>query len=82
MDGVNDSREIANELAELLRGNGSHVILIPVNPTAGDFKRPSKSRGYEFKRVLSEAGVNGTFRIEKGTEISAACGQLRTDIVG
>ena len=82
MDGVNDSREIANELAELLRGNGSHVNLIPINPTAGDFKRPSKSRVFEFKRILSEAGVNCTIRIEKGTEISAACGQLRTDIVG
>ena len=32
-------------------------------------------------RILSEAGVNCTIRIEKGTEISAACGQLRTDIV-
>ena len=82
MDGINDSREIANELAELLRGNGSHVNLIPINPTAGDFKRPSKSRVFEFKRILSEAGVNCTIRIEKGTEISAACGQLRTDIVG
>ena len=55
--------------------------LIPINPTAGDFKRPSKSRVFEFKRILNEAGVNCTIRIEKGTEISAACGQLRTDIV-
>ena len=81
MDGVNDSREIANELAELLRGNGSHVNLIPINPTAGNFKRPSKSRVFEFKRILSEAGVNCTIRIEKGSEISAACGQLRTDLI-
>ena len=81
MEGVNDSRDTAQELAELLRGNGSHVNLIPINPTAGDFKRPSKSRVFEFKRILNEAGVNCTIRIEKGTEISAACGQLRTDIV-
>ena len=81
MEGVNDSRDTAHELAELLRGNGSHVNLIPINPTAGDFKRPSKSRVFEFKRILNEAGVNCTIRIEKGTEISAACGQLRTDIV-
>ena len=82
MDGVNDSPQIANDLAELLRGNGSHVNLIPINPTAGDFKRPSNNRVHEFERILSSAGVNCTIRIEKGSEISAACGQLRTDIVG
>ena len=81
MEGINDSREIAYELAELLRGNGSHVNLIPINPTAGNFKRPSKSRVFEFKRILSEAGINCTIRIEKGSEISAACGQLRIDTI-
>ncbi len=82
MDGINDSPQIANDLAKLLRGNGSHVNLIPINPTAGDFKRPSNNRVHEFERILSAAGVNCTIRIEKGTEISAACGQLRTDILG
>ena len=82
MDGVNDSPEIAHNLAKLLEGNGSHVNLIPINPTAGDFKRPSNNRVHEFERILSSSGVNCTIRIEKGTEISAACGQLRTDIVG
>ncbi|MCV0392759.1 MAG: 23S rRNA (adenine(2503)-C(2))-methyltransferase RlmN [Nitrosopumilus sp.] len=82
MEGVNDSPEIAKELAKLLKGNGSHVNLIPINPTAGDFKRPSKARVLEFERILSESGVNCTVRVEKGTEISAACGQLRTDIIG
>ena len=82
MDGINDSPEIANNLAKLLHGNGSHVNLIPINPTAGDFKRPSNNRVHEFERILSSAGVNCTIRIEKGTEISAACGQLRTDIIG
>ncbi len=82
MDGINDSSEIANNLAKLLQGNGSHVNLIPINPTAGDFKRPSNNQVHEFERILSSAGVNCTIRIEKGTEISAACGQLRTDIVG
>ena len=82
MDGINDSSEIANNLAKLLQGNGSHVNLIPINPTAGDFKRPSNNQVHEFERILSSAGVNCTIRIEKGTEISAACGQLRTDIAG
>ena len=82
MDGVNDSPEIAHNLAKLLEGNGSHVNLIPINPTAGDFKRPSNNRVHEFERILSSSGVNCTIRIEKGTEISAACGQLRTDLIG
>ena len=80
MDGINDSPDIANNLAKLLQGNGSHVNLIPINPTAGDFKRPSNNRVHDFERILSKAGINCTIRIEKGTEISAACGQLRTDM--
>jgi len=82
MEGINDSPEIAKDLARLLKGNGSHVNLIPINPTAGNFKRPSQEHVLEFERILSDAGVNCTVRVEKGTEISAACGQLRTDIVG
>jgi len=82
IEGINDSTEIATELADLLHGNGSHVNLIPINPTAGDFQRPSRRTVIEFERILIEAGVNCTVRVEKGSEISAACGQLRTDIVG
>ena len=81
IDGVNDTPEIARELAWLLDGNGSHVNLIPVNPTAGDFQRPDRSRVIEFERILYTSGVNCTVRVEKGSEISAACGQLRTDLV-
>jgi len=80
MAGINDSPKIAKELSSLLQGNGSHVNLIPINPTAGDFKRPSQESVLEFEQILSNAGVNCTVRVEKGTEISAACGQLRTDI--
>ncbi|PIN97659.1 MAG: 23S rRNA (adenine(2503)-C(2))-methyltransferase RlmN, partial [Nitrosopumilus sp. CG10_big_fil_rev_8_21_14_0_10_33_7] len=82
IEGVNDSPEIAKELSLLLDGNGSHVNLIPLNPTAGDFHRPSKRSVLEFERILNIAGVNCTIRVEKGTEISAACGQLRTDVIG
>ena len=79
--GVNDSPEIAAELALLLQGNGSHVNLIPINPTTGDFHRPTQENVLEFERILYNAGVNCTVRVEKGIEISAACGQLRTDIM-
>jgi len=77
--GENDSPEAAAELAALLRGSGVHVNLIPVNPTAGEFRRPSRQRVLAFERILRDGGVNCTVRVEKGSEISAACGQLRTD---
>jgi len=77
--GENDSLEIARELGLRLKGSGCHVNLIPVNPTAGGFQRPLRARVLEFERILREEGVNCTVRVEKGSEISAACGQLRTD---
>jgi len=55
--------------------------LIPVNPTAGNFKRPKRGRVLEFEKILLDSGVNCTVRVEKGVEIAAACGQLRTDIL-
>ena len=81
IEGVNDSVEIAEDLALLLKNNGSHVNLIPINPTAGDFERPTRKNVIEFERILYNSGINCTVRVEKGTEISAACGQLRTDIL-
>ncbi len=82
IEGVNDSTETANDLAVLLRNNGSHVNLIPLNPTAGDFRRPKRDNVVEFERILYNSGVNCTVRVEKGVEIAAACGQLRTDVLG
>jgi 23S rRNA (adenine2503-C2)-methyltransferase len=79
IEGINDSAETALGLARLVRGKGMHVNVIPVNPTAGRFQRPSRQRVAEFERILREASVNVTVRVEKGSEISAACGQLRTD---
>jgi len=77
--GENDSPEIARKLVALLRGTPTHINLIPVNPTAGGYGRPSRGRVLEFEKVLLDAGMNCTVRVEKGSEISAACGQLRTD---
>jgi 23S rRNA (adenine2503-C2)-methyltransferase len=76
---VNDSVSQASALAALLAGSGTHVNLIPVNATAGGFQRPSRNRVLAFERTLRDAGVNCTVRVEKGHEIAAACGQLRTD---
>lgn len=80
IEGINDSNTIATELAGLLKGNGVHVNLIPMNPTAGGFRRPERKRILAFQQILRDGGVNCTVRVEKGSEIAAACGQLRTDM--
>lgn len=78
MADVNDSTEQAGSLAELLRGINCHVNLIPVNPTPDDsIRRPSRNRTLAFERELRLRGIPCTVRVEKGVEISAACGQLR-----
>jgi 23S rRNA (adenine2503-C2)-methyltransferase len=81
IEGVNDSNETASELVQLLKGNGAHVNLIPMNPTAGGFSRPARKRVLAFQQILRDGGINCTVRVEKGSEISAACGQLRTDMM-
>lgn len=78
IDGVNDSREQAHELGRLLKGMLCHVNLIPVNPTPDDtIRRPARTRTLTFQKELAASGVPCTVRVEKGVEISAACGQLR-----
>jgi 23S rRNA (adenine2503-C2)-methyltransferase len=78
MDRVNDSPEQARALAHLLRDMNCHVNLIPVNPTPDNsIRRPARSRTLAFQRELADRGVPCTVRVEKGVEISAACGQLR-----
>jgi 23S rRNA (adenine2503-C2)-methyltransferase len=80
LDGVNDSEEQARRLAQRVRGMQAHVNLIPYNPTAGpDLRRPSRDRVRAFQRTLQSEGINATVRVERGVEIAAACGQLRTD---
>lgn len=81
IDGINDSTKVATELAHILKGNGAHVNLIPMNPTAGGFQRPARKRILAFQQILRNGGINCTVRVEKGVEISAACGQLRTDMI-
>jgi 23S rRNA (adenine2503-C2)-methyltransferase len=81
IDDINDSTKVAAELARVLKGNGAHVNLIPMNPTAGGFHRPARKKVLAFQQILRNGDVNCTVRVEKGVEISAACGQLRTDMI-
>jgi 23S rRNA (adenine2503-C2)-methyltransferase len=78
IEGVNDSPEQARALGALLRGVLCHVNLIPVNPTPDTgIHRPARARTLAFQRDLAACGIPCTVRVEKGVEISAACGQLR-----
>ena len=82
IDGVNDRPSDAAELAVLARPLHAHVNLIPLNPTPGwptTGSRPDKVRW--FRDRLIELGVNATVRRNRGTDIDAACGQLRADHV-
>lgn len=81
--GVNDDTNRAAALARLLKGfpgaGGAHVNLIPLNPTAGfGGHKPSPPSMGAFARTLESGGVTATVRRNRGTEIDAACGQLRS----
>jgi 23S rRNA (adenine2503-C2)-methyltransferase len=75
---VNDGLREAADLARLALRLGAKVNLIPYNDVEGlSWERPSLSRQRAFHEALSKAGVTATIRLEKGHDISAACGQLR-----
>lgn len=83
IDGVNDTVEEAEKLAALLKGQNCHVNLIPVNPVAErNTRRSSREAVKKFAEELGRRGINATVRRELGTDISAACGQLRRSALG
>ena len=76
--GVNDSGAQAKELAALLKGLSAHVNLIPVNPVSErDYKRSLVKNVLHFQKMLENEGIHVTIRRELGSDINAACGQLR-----
>jgi 23S rRNA (adenine2503-C2)-methyltransferase len=79
MGEVNDQPEHAEELAQVLKDMPlSHVNLIPVNFVAErDFKRTPRDDIFTFQRILERNKINATIRREQGSDIAAACGQLR-----
>ena len=75
---VNDSREDARLLAELIRGLNCHVNLIPVNPIKErHYVQSEKQAVAAFQDRLIKSGINVTVRREMGRDIDGACGQLR-----
>jgi 23S rRNA (adenine2503-C2)-methyltransferase len=79
--GVTDKPEQAKALAEMVRDIHCMINLIPFNPTennAGEilYERPSREAQLRFKQLAERTGKTVTIRLERGTDIDAACGQL------
>ncbi len=75
---LNDHREQAHQLADLVSGFQSHVNLIPYNPIQEEqFTRPSLERIKAFQAVLESHGIAVSLRSSRGLDQDAACGQLR-----
>lgn len=83
ISGFNDSIDCARELARLLKGVLGHVNLIPVNPvTETNFQKPTSGQIKNFAHILEGEGIAVTVRRELGSDIDAACGQLRRRYMG
>ncbi|MDO5398578.1 MAG: 23S rRNA (adenine(2503)-C(2))-methyltransferase RlmN [bacterium] len=80
--GVNDSKDNARALAELVRPLHGHVNLIPVNKVRErSYRKGSAEEIQGFKELLEELGINATIRRELGSDINASCGQLRKKVI-
>lgn len=84
--GVTDSPDQAEQLAELVRDLHCNINLIPYNPTRAKdgavlYERPSREAQYRFKQLAESTGKTVTIRLERGTDINAACGQLHNAVV-
>jgi 23S rRNA (adenine2503-C2)-methyltransferase len=77
INGVNDSEERAYELVSLLSGLDVYVNLIPYNPVTDKYERSPQKKVKDFFRILKKLEIEAEIRKEKGTDINAACGQLR-----
>ena len=81
LDGVNDSRENARQVVELLRGIRARVNLIALNPGPGiAFQTPADESVAVFQQVLRDAGILTFVRRPRGRDIFAACGQLKRTV--
>lgn len=75
--GLNDSPDDAERLAGIARRVKAHVNLIPVNPAGDDSLRATRAQTESFCERLKSLGANATVRRTLGSDVDAACGQLR-----
>ena len=79
IDGINDDIGCAKKLAVLLKGSLCHVNLIPVNKTSCDMLPSKADKVIAFRNTLESGGIPTTIRRSIGSDINAACGQLRSN---
>ncbi len=78
LDGINDSKECAYELCELIKGMNAYVNLIPYNEVSTKpFKTTNHEKAESFFSIIHHHQISVTLRMEHGGDIDAACGQLR-----
>lgn len=81
--GNNESLEDAKQLVKLLKGMICHVNLIPINKIEnGEFTKSTNENILKFRDYLNDKGIVATVRRELGSDIDAACGQLRKKNLG
>ena len=81
--GVNDTGEELSALCDFCKGTLAHVNLIQLNEVSGSkFKPSTPQRAQDFVQRLARVGVEATIRNSRGSDIDAACGQLRQRIAG
>ncbi len=82
INGVNDSPEVARQLAARLKGMLVHVNAIPLNPTKGyNGAATDRQRAAIFKETMEQSGVGCTIRMRRGIDIQAGCGQLAGSVL-
>ena len=80
LKGINDSEADARELVRLIAGLPAKVNLIPFNPWPGSrYETSTPAVVAKFARIVSDAGISAPVRTPRGRDISAACGQLKTE---
>ncbi len=79
LQGVNDTKEDAHRLVELIKGIPAKINLIPFNEWPGaPYKRSSGNRIHAFADIIYNAGYASPIRTPRGEDIMAACGQLKS----
>ncbi|MFA6843068.1 MAG: 23S rRNA (adenine(2503)-C(2))-methyltransferase RlmN [Bacilli bacterium] len=81
LDGINDNLTCAKELVAIARNRNCYINLIPMNEASDKFRRSTKENTNKFYSYLQTKGVNCTLRREYGSDIDAACGQLRIKVM-
>ena len=80
IEGVNDTADQAHKLVRLIKGKLFHVNLIRLNPVKHYFGIPTATnRAEKFQKILTSAGIPSTFRVRRGIDIQAGCGQLASE---